>query len=541
MKIELKNITVLYCEDEPQLREVTRSFLSRVVKKVYIAKDGREGLTLFRAHSQQIDMVISDIAMPLMDGLEMAAEIKKIIPKMPVIIVTAYSSAGYLRGALDLHVDKYILKPLNLKDLISVMEQSLTYHELRGLYRDPVTGLQTGIALRNDLRDLPAERCFALIRTDDVERLSDLYGETLSTRIMIEVSGSIKKAFGGDYTCYRVAPNLFALLALETSVTAESLEERLRKFSSELRYGGIVLDDTTVRIGSVTVFSTRISDRVLEFGVQALKRAIETHMPLYEFRGDRMEKRPEESRNIEWVRRLDSALEEGRLKPYFQAIVGTESQESVKYEALLRFVDETKQRVVTPDHFLEIARRANIYPLITRRMLDEAIRVIRKKKIRITLNIAYADITDPDTMAYIREILTRYPDEVKRIEFEILESENIDNYAIAKRFIETVRSYGVRVGIDDFGKGYSNFGMLEALDVDYVKIDGSLIQGIDRSKRQAIVVKGIHTFCQRLGVDTVAEKVSNASEYRVVKAIGIEYAQGWYFSKAVPAEELQDG
>jgi EAL domain-containing protein (putative c-di-GMP-specific phosphodiesterase class I)/CheY-like chemotaxis protein len=538
MKVDLKNVTVLYCEDEQQLREVTRKFLSKVLKKVYVAKDGQEGLELFRDHQQEIDMVISDIAMPRMDGLEMAKEIKKIIPIIPVIIITAYSCSSYLRGALDLHVDKYILKPLNLKDLIMVMEQSLSYHELRELYRDPLTGLQTGNALNNDLAVRPRESDFALVKIDDFEKLVDLYGETMTHKIIVEVSKVLHGAFEKDFDCYRTGTNIFALLAKENSGSSSTFVERIKEISNRLRHDGIEIDGTVVRIDTVVAVTKTISSRAFEFGLSALKNAFKTHCDLCLFEGDHLDKSLDHTENIRWVQRLDHALKRDRFKPYFQPIVETESKKVQKYEALLRFLERDDDGVVAPDTFLEIAQKSNIYPMITRTMLREVIDIIREKGIRIAVNISYIDFINNETIEFIHQQLKEHSREAKRLEFEILESEKIDNYDIAKEFIEMVRFYGCKIGIDDFGRGYSNFSMLEALHVDYVKIDGSLVREIDRSQRQEIVVEGIHAFCKKLGIYTIAEMVSCESEYRAIREIGIDYAQGWYFSKAIPAEEL---
>ena len=96
------------------------------------------------------------------------------------------------------------------------------------------------------------------------------------------------------------------------------------------------------------------------------------------------------------------------------------------------------------------------------------------------------------------------------------------------------------MGIDDFGTGYSNFRMIEALKIDYVKIDGQLIQGIDRSDRQTLIVETIHTFCHKLGIYTIAEMVSNQAEYDVVKRIGIDLTQGWHISRDIESGEIAD-
>jgi len=538
MEIDLKDITVLYCEDEPQLQEITARFLGKIVKKVYTASNGKEGLDLFWQHRHQIDMVISDIEMPEMDGLEMAHSIKDLIPLIPIIITSAYSTSRYLKDALDLHVDKYLLKPLNFQDLITAMKQSFAYHELRKLYRDSLTGLYSCNALESDLETRKSQTPFALLKIDDFEKLSSLYGESMAKKILIGVAEHLQRDFGGEFECYKTGPNTFALLAKD-SVTG-LFEARLKAFSALLRHQGISVANHTIRLHPYFALTDTVTERTFELAQHALQRGMRAHRELSHFQGDQIEARLGHTRNLQWIRTLNQALNEERLVPYYQAIVKIPEGPVYKYEALLRYLDPQSGEAVLPGSFLEIAQRSNLYPLITRRVLEQVIQVVAQKGIRVAVNIAYADLTDQDTIRFIRHLLKEHPKEASLLEFEILESEKIDNYDIAREFIETVRPYGCKIGIDDFGKGYSNFAILEALHVDYVKIDGSIIKEIDRSQRQALVVEGIHTFCKKLGIYTIAERVSNQAEYTTVQSLGIEYAQGWYFSAAVPAQELPD-
>ena len=137
----LKNITILYAEDEDNLREITLNILKGFTKKQFVAKDGKEGLALFKEHEKDIDLIITDINMPLMNGLTMIKKIKAINPRIPIIVATAFSNTEYLLDAIDMGVDKYVLKPIDMKKLLQLMSQSLLYHELKDLYIDKLTHL----------------------------------------------------------------------------------------------------------------------------------------------------------------------------------------------------------------------------------------------------------------------------------------------------------------------------------------------------------------------------------------------------------------
>ena len=150
----LKNITVLYVEDEKDLREVTSSILQSFTKNQYIATNGQEGYELFLKHDSDIDLIISDINMPILNGLEMIKKIKDINKNVPIIVTTAFSNKEYLLEAIDIGVDKYILKPVDVSKLLQAMSQSLNYHELKDLYLDSLTNLSNRNKLKKDLNIL---------------------------------------------------------------------------------------------------------------------------------------------------------------------------------------------------------------------------------------------------------------------------------------------------------------------------------------------------------------------------------------------------
>lgn len=118
-----KDITLLYVEDDLMTQEEVSFFLKRYVKELYVANNGEEGLDLFKKHNP--DMVITDIQMPIKNGLKMAEEIYKINPSVPIAVTTAYSDSEYLMNAIELGIDKYIIKPINMIEILTVMQKSL--------------------------------------------------------------------------------------------------------------------------------------------------------------------------------------------------------------------------------------------------------------------------------------------------------------------------------------------------------------------------------------------------------------------------------
>ena len=121
----LKDVSVLYVEDETDVREFTTKLLSSLVKKVYSAEDGIDGLEQFKDNKDSIDLIVSDINMPRMDGLEMCSQIKQINKEIPIVITSAHNDPSFLKKAINVGVSTYAMKPIDLYQLVESMIKAI--------------------------------------------------------------------------------------------------------------------------------------------------------------------------------------------------------------------------------------------------------------------------------------------------------------------------------------------------------------------------------------------------------------------------------
>jgi len=475
--------------------------------------------------------------MPNMNGLEMAKEIKKINPNMPVVVATAFSNSEYLLEAIDLGIDKYVLKPINVKKLLDIMSKSLLYHELRGLYIDQLTKLQNRNALIKDTKIID-KSILALINIDKFSVLNDLYGEDYGDKILLSLVSSIKKTFESNlYNIYRVGSDNFVILSKNMDIDIKEFKSTCNDFIKKTNSNGIQIGEENIDISITIAIAQSTDNHAFEYAQRVIPKARKKYLNILEYNKEHFEQKKDIQENIAWIKRLKSGLSDGKFQPYFQPILDAQTLEIYKYEALIRYIDNDGNEIA-PDKFLGIAKRARIYPIIIKVMLSSVLEIIKEKKIRVAVNLSFDDIIHNDTHKFIFNTLEKYKDEAKLLDFEILESEEIQDFKIVKTFIDKIRSYGCQIGVDDFGAGYSNFNMLEALNVDFVKIDGSLIKNIDTLPKHALIVETISDFCTKLGIKTVAEFVSSEDIYQKTKELGIQYMQGWHFGKAVSQDNL---
>lgn len=163
-------------------------------------------------------------------------------------------------------------------------------------------------------------------------------------------------------------------------------------------------------------------------------------------------------------------------------------------------------------------------------MIEKTFQTIGEQDISISINFTVEDIRDDKTISFFKAKLNEYH-VAEKIIVELTEAEGIENYAEVSNFIHDIKKLGCRVAIDDFGTGYSNFTHLIHLNVDYLKIDGSIIQNILKDKNAEIVAKTLVDFAQQLGIETIAEYVDSQEILDKVKELGIDYSQGYFLGK----------
>lgn len=532
----LKNITILYAEDEASLREITLNILKGFTKKQFVAENGQEGLDLFKEYEEEIDLIITDVNMPLMNGLEMIKEIKKINPNIPIIVATAFSNTEYLLEAIDIGVDKYVLKPIDMKKLLQTMSQSLLYHELKDLYIDKLTHLPNRNRLKKDLA-LTNEDLMALFNIDKFSTINDLFGENNGDKILSEFSERLKKHFSKqEYKIYRIEADKFAVVSKDYSKDVYEFKNLCKDFLNQVQKDNMIILGNEIDLNITIGIAKGDGNRAFKYSQRVISyaRSKFEQIMIYD---DSFNIQESFEENIKWVKKIKNGLRDNRFKAFYQPIVNNKTQEIYKYEALIRFIEDDGE-VIAPFSFLDIAKKAKLYPYVINVMLKEALTLINAKDKRVAVNISFEDIESSETQEFIYSELRNEPEASKKLEFEILESEEISDMEIVKEFIKNVKKLGCTVGVDDFGAGYSNFNMLTNLDIDFVKIDSSLIKEIDHSKNQEIIVNTISNFSKEFGFTTVAEFVSSQEIYEKVKSLGIDYSQGYYFGKPVSFDEV---
>ena len=240
--------------------------------------------------------------------------------------------------------------------------------------------------------------------------------------------------------------------------------------------------------------------------------------------------------NFQMLHTLKHAIENDRIVPFYQAVVNLKTGRITKYESLMRLVNE-QGKIYTPYFFLEVAKKSKYYATLTRIMIEKTFRDFQDRDEGIAINLSVEDIEDSETVEFLKNAVVDFP-EPSRIVFELTETEAIKDYQMITTFIKEVKMLGVKIAIDDFGSGYSNFAYLARFNADILKIDGTIIKEIATDSNSYQITAAINDFAKRLGMRTVAEFVFNEQTNAIIEALDIDFAQGYYYAEPLPIEKL---
>ncbi|MEA3513558.1 MAG: response regulator, partial [Campylobacterota bacterium] len=197
---ELKKITILYVEDDEVVRLQTKTVFEKLFKKVYIGYDGENGLEIYKLNKSDIDIVITDINMPNMDGLTMIKKINNIHNSIPTIVTTAHTDSKHLLNAIDRNVDKYITKPIQIKELtVAIFELVAKYKRAEN-----IESLAKNLALKttkDDKQNIELNNMIDIVRNQNIHLKTVIENlvvkfETDKNGIITEVTNKFTRFFG---------------------------------------------------------------------------------------------------------------------------------------------------------------------------------------------------------------------------------------------------------------------------------------------------------------------------------------------------------
>lgn len=421
-----------------------------------------------------------------------------------------------------LEINENIEEIDSIKDVFNSMLDSIEHQ----FYFDMLTGLENRRRLTERL-DERHNIYLMIINIDSFQEINDLYGEPAGDLILKEFAQFLKELTPKHGGLYRLHSDEFAHIC-SSGMDLNEFKNFVALVSEKISQKSFNVDERSEVSLSATIGVSYGSEMLLVNADIALKLAKKTkkNFLIYDHS---MAMTKEYEKNFDWTKRLKKAIEEDKIVPLFQPIVDTKTQKIVKYEALMRMVDD-EGLYIAPIHFLELAKKNKLYHQLTKIMIQKTFEKFETLPYFVSINISVEDILNKEINHYIVKTLEE-SGIGHQIVFEIIESEGIENFDQVLEFINAVKQYGAKISIDDFGTGYSNFEYLMKLKVDYIKIDGSMIKNIDSDKNSQMITTSIVSFAKSMNIKTVAEFVHSKNVFEKINELGVDYSQGYYFGE----------
>lgn len=562
---------ILVVDDEVELERLIRQRFRKRIKAKEIdfvfAADGKEALDRLQTHAR-VDMVLTDINMPAMDGFTLLTRIAEIDKTLKAVVISAYGDLPNIRKAMNRGAFDFLTKPIDFQDLEITIKKTLeSVQQIRERQQQIQQAQQELLyaAFHDALTELPNRAWFIKRLTQSIEQqqqgqihsyavlfidldrfklINDSLGHVVGDLLLRKVAQRLKSCLNPTDVVARLGGDEFAILleakdAAQAVAVAKHLQEQFRqpfKLEEIEVYSeasiGIALSTLGVRPYHRPEELLRDADVAMYCAKAEGKGRFEVFDPI-------MQIRAKEYLDLETD--LRRALNRGELSLHYQPIVSTNTGKLHSFETLVRWQHPT-QGLVSPSKFIPLAEETRLVVPLGGWVFETACWQLsqwqrqfpHQEKLMLNINFSTIQLQQINLAEQIQQVLTKTGLSGTSLKLEITESYLLENIASQINTLRQLKDLGIQLCIDDFGIGYSSLSRLHEFPIDVLKIDRSFIQRVDlHSGTNLETIKMIVTLAHSLGMDVVAEGVETVEQLTKLRELGCNFVQGYLFSPAV--------
>ncbi len=543
---------VLVVDDEAINRELLGFMLASDYDVLY-AQDGEEALEKIRANTKTLSLVLLDLMMPKIDGFQLMEIIRgdEELKRIPFIVLTSEKAAevtSLRQGAAD-----FIAKPFEQPEVILArIQRTIELAEdkdiIQNTERDPLTSLFNReffyrYVEQYDLHHPGRKMDAVAVDINHFHLLNELYGWDFGDKVLSTIGNGIRELMaekGG--IAGRIDADMF-LLYYPSGDNYERLQQNLCSGLPD-NHGA---NKIKVRMG---IYPEVDRDVKIERRFDRAKQAADTIRSSYTRFVAYYDKSLREKEVMEesLIESLDAAVAEGQFKIFYQPKYDISGEEPLlrSAEALVRW-QHPDYGMVSPGIFIPLFEEKGLIQKVDRFVWKEAAKQIRcwKEKFGITLpvsvNVSRIDVYAPDFVENFKALVAENRIRPQDYYLEITESAYTEDSDQLLNVVGELRQEGFPVEMDDFGSGYSSLNMISTIPVDAIKLDMNFIRNMhSKESRNNRIVELMIDIAGYLGVPVVAEGVETQDQVDLLRSMGCQIVQGYYFSKPVTAEAFEE-
>ena len=542
--------TILIVDDEQINREILGLITGDVYDVLY-AENGQQALDIIRENSAMLSLVLLDLMMPVMDGFTLLKIMKEddSISHIPSIVLTSEKDLEV--QSLKLGASDFISKPFNMPEVIMAriqraIELSEDTHIIQVAERDHVTKLYNmeffyEYAHEIDLHHPDWDMDAIVVNINHFRLVNEIHGRSYGDKVLEAVADRIRELLEDveGIAGRAEADNFYLYLRHQ-----DDFENRLHSMGDRVRHE---LEKTSIwlRMG---IFDYENDPEPLEKRFENALSACNTLRNKYNKYVAYYNRKLHEDELLaeKLLSSMERALEAKQFTLCYQgkySIQGGPPRLS-SAEALVRWI-HPEMGFLSPGIFIPLFEANGLIQKLDRYIFREVARQIREWKdelgwyVPVSVNVSRLDIFESDLCDFFKSLIAEYRLEPTDILLEITESAYTEDSEQLVATIDELRAAGFKIEMDDFGSGYSSLNMLALLPIDYLKLDIRFLQNIGDSRKKIMMIKLMLDIAKHLEVPVVAEGVETEDQYVMLRDLGCDVIQGYYFARPVKPAEFE--
>ncbi|HEY6008859.1 MAG TPA: EAL domain-containing protein [Geobacteraceae bacterium] len=563
---EASTATIMYAEDD----QATRDMVALMIQKKFpdvtliLADDGQRGLDLFNA--QRPEIIVTDIRMPVMNGIQMARKIRAIDRTARIIVLAAVSDTAFILEAIEVGINHYVVKPVKMDRLYAAIEQCLdsirVERQLRNqdeyirqmAYYDPLTGLPNRLLFNELLNQSLAQahrhnhdRLLAVLflDLDRFKLINDTLGHTVGDQLLQAVARRLKECCrrDQDMVARRGGDEFIILLPeLETPQGPVRIAQKIiDAFASPF-----ILPEHELFIGTcigISLFPDdgTDGDTLIRNADMAMYRAKEEGRNRYHLYNPSLNAKA--SQRLAMETSLRRALERHEFFLNYQPKINVKTGRVVSFEALVRW-QHPELGLIPPKQFIPLAEETGLivplgeWVLRTACAQNRAWQDAHYPPMRVAVNFSPRQFQMFRLADMVESVLTETNLDPHWLELEVTEGIMLQNVESSIMTLRRLSDLGIHIAIDDFGTGYSSLSYIKKLPINTLKIDQSFVSDITVNTDDEAIATAVVTLAQSLGLNVVAEGVEMVEQAQLLDSLDCSEMQGYFFSRPLPADEF---